>query len=104
MSSRGLSREFSTTARRRSMVISSVWETSSFTTATVGAGVSTNPGGGTQVCAAVLPTVPIHAIEANRPIVTIRLIFRISDITMLGIYRGRALAVKPALDRTKDPT
>src|SRR5262249_57117714 len=79
------------------MVISSVWETSCFTAATVGAGVSTNPGGGTQVCAVVLPTVPIHAIEANKLTITTRLILRYSYIPIIVTYRAHASAVKPRI-------
>src|SRR5262249_29285778 len=48
-------------------------------------------------CAVVLPTVPIHAIEANKLTITTRLILRYSYIPIIVTYRAHASAVKPRI-------
>src|SRR5229473_1858087 len=91
----GLSIAADTTRIGRPMTISSVREMSCTVAAMGGRGVSTNPGGGTQVCAAVL-TILVPIMWANRLKVVFRkrLIFRSSYITTVGIYIQRVSAVK----------
>src|SRR6266852_127821 len=95
----GLSTALSTTGSGRATVISSVWETISFAVATAGAGVSTIPGGGTQVCADALTAIMVQATSANR----VKVIFRSKLICAYwnpGVGRkteGRAQQQMPSL-------